>query len=334
MLACVITNLSGFAFGALYVVLRPSKVSAASQRGFLKLEKGCIRKIRMWPANSDDPYEDQMKQPITSAIGPSNRDTYAQRLQEGSYRRMNVEVETGTPLNENVSFWAPGTLRIANPSPDTAVPRSRAKEPFRKSTATPREPYKTNSFNKTASYVTPSMQFSTTIREKTLEAAPPDMLLPPPRIRFSGASGYQRDSSAESSAMVQIGLRFSNANDVPRTDSTYSNLPPPPLSFPSSRPSSLARSSWLPSMNSNNQSSYGSGPIRDGVSDKPLPPNPFAKMVKDVEDQLDSMVYDSQKPVTQKVRVTSPTGVGYQFPSFPQPSNSNTAIKGSREPWV
>lgn len=137
---------------------------------------------------------------------------------------------------------------------------------------------------------------------KNPEAGLGESLLPPPRIRGSRSFSHRRDSSLESSATVQIGLRLSNVNDMPPRVSNY-----------------VRQSNYV----------YELGCLKEAKLVDLKRPSPMASNVTadDEEDEIRSRLQDTEaapagdeavtlapavySPNKPKVKVTSPKGVGF-----------------------
>ncbi|KAI0157672.1 hypothetical protein GGR57DRAFT_52183 [Xylariaceae sp. FL1272] len=162
-----------------------------------------------------------------------------------------------------------------------------------------------------------------------------DTLKPPPPISLS-ASRHRRDSSMVSSATVQIGLRFSNVDDIPPISNTYVpaaerthalGCPNVAKAAPVDRPTPL-----MITMPRERVASSSSQPHTSGISpiatSKKLPPLPHSFQAEAEQAiMLNPTIYRPDSPIRNKV--PSPKGVGFNVPK-----RSNTESAQPPEPSV
>ncbi|KAJ6438586.1 Mediator of RNA polymerase II transcription subunit 19 [Purpureocillium lavendulum] len=239
MAASVAANLSGLTSGGLYIALRSTRLGRFGPRGYLEFDMqrpltGAKRPSTLGSAT----YTKQIELPVSPVrLGQFKKaNTAGDRVDDANVEEKRTESRPSTPTQQTASNL-PGTSR----SPEASAPVSSPVREPEAVIARPRRPSAYSIFpskkqeqpDLKSIYVLPAAAYDPATRTTAAanpEAVAPtttpgqdatstdDTLLPPPTIR---TSRHLRDFSAGSSAMVQIGLRVSNINDIPPVTSYY-----------------------------------------------------------------------------------------------------------------
>ncbi|OAA66106.1 hypothetical protein ISF_03944 [Cordyceps fumosorosea ARSEF 2679] len=226
MAAMVATNLTGLTNGGLYVFLRACQSSNIGRRGYLEMldrekRRQLSRKQLIRKSPMTETYANQIEQPVSPpprvyrAFSPGDEDAES-LIAESQIGLAKTSSETASQRN------------YANGSPrKVAHVRKASYSVFPQQQSAPALNPKPLSILPAATYTPPTLLQrgpSAEVNDEDIQAMEIDImrrdissLLPPPRL-VPGAfvPGHQRDSSMASSATVQIGLRLSNVNDMPR----------------------------------------------------------------------------------------------------------------------
>jgi hypothetical protein len=334
MISTVVANVSGLMTGGLHLFFRSNIISTIGPRDKLaEYERQQLKyKIRKPDPNGHE-FSGHVLQPISSPQTLRRIDSEESLIRYGKEE----EVSIGSPPNRAIS-----TLEeAANPLRSNAVflPSSNVRAPERAQLPSAssggmhnRKPSSSYSLfpnknvgNTTSVALLPSTTYSPISGSNPFDDFN-EPLQPPPSIKPNGR--HRRDSSMMSSATVQIGLRFSNVDDMPPMASTMvsnaervHNLDCPKAI----RPSPLAAFAPVEDDASSTEPSSPvtrSGSRRDPVKDarmKTLPPVPRAITLVDRQSRreeemltLSPAVYRPESPT--RSRVPSPKGVGFNVP--------------------
>jgi hypothetical protein len=342
LVASVVANVSGLMTGGLHLFLRSNTLSTIGPKD--KWEESDRQKlkrdIRVWgpgSGGSSSNYSSRTVQPV-SAPRPLQRTNSEETLIHEKEEEAMIESPTSLTYEKTNPLRSNAVYAMATPP--------RAPEPARITTSqTPRAHAQTSSYSLFPDKSSAASTKSVTLLPATtyspggstiasLAKAPDafDALKPPPS--FQGR--HRRDSSMVSSATVQIGLRFSNVEDMPPLNSRYFqdthkvyNLDCPNARNESG--SSSMRPSPLNTLHANkaqddeeydyDESIYSRDPEKDAKM-KTLPPVPNSAAAKDVDLaplMLSPTVYKPESP-TSRTKLPSPKGVGF---NAPQRSNTN-----------
>ncbi|EGY17781.1 uncharacterized protein VDAG_01463 [Verticillium dahliae VdLs.17] len=304
MIASVVANLSGLLTGGLHLFLRANCLATIGAREQCEKDRKKLKEgIRVWPGDYD----------YNSNAGSPSRSRAPERLDSsvayGKMEEERIESPTGTPTYDSRNAPRLPALRpptvpsgptIVEPTPPASTLQV-IKDQIRKSTYSlfPRDSSGARSFT-----LLPATTYSpnaTTPRGEKFIDNDDDMqsLVPPPLVHAGGVR-HRRDSSMHSHATVQIGLRFSNAEDAPALNSRYFRdseevhvlgCPLEREKDGSKRPSPL---------NAAVTNSYDGESTLIGSS-----------AARDSGPTLNSAVYT---PFSPKSRITSPKGVGFDTP--------------------
>ncbi|ORY71219.1 uncharacterized protein BCR38DRAFT_479737 [Pseudomassariella vexata] len=330
MIATVVANVSGLMTGGLHLFLRSNTISTIGPRDKLaEYERQKLKyNIRMQSPNDLDEPAHMMQTVNNRSLRRKDSEETLVRYEKEEeaaiespsstyYNIPRFESKSPNPLRSNAV-----TSPIAIPrNPDRAQLSSASSHTRKASASYSLFPSKDNASTNSVAFL-PSTTYSpnSNMNEFTFNL---DDIKPPPSIKVNGR--HKRDSSMSSTATVQIGLRLSNVQDMPRTTSTIinnddrvHNLGCPNLA--PIRPNPLfklgvADQPTSPSENisHSNCCSCTEEPSRD-VRMKTLPPVPHA--IKTVQSQastgeetLSPAVYSPHSP--QKAKLPSPKGVGF-----------------------
>ncbi|KAI1500552.1 hypothetical protein F5X99DRAFT_419116 [Biscogniauxia marginata] len=366
MISTVVANVTGLMTGGLHLFLRSNTIStigpkyklAEDERQKLKYQ------IRMRGPSEMD-FNGHMMQPVSGpqalqksesqeSLVNRGRDDDAERGNNPGYEVSPQLIQSSTnPLASNAVFVPMDVLRAPEPA---QVPSS-----FSPSNIHGRRPsvsYKLfpNKDQSNANSVTlPSTTYSPNTNTNQNAWPLPDLsqtLMPPPTFQFSG-SRHRRDSSLASSATVQIGLRLSNVQDMPRmtnrdameSDNVYA------LDCPDKHEPTAA---YRPSPLVNTDSAESVAPMSRPQSPTDVPdsgarqnvPAPASSQANNNEVLLNPTVYDPNSPT--KAKVPSPKGVGFSLPRRvnttpvqntaavpPPPRNrGNSTTEGGKADWI
>ncbi|KAI1487594.1 hypothetical protein F5X96DRAFT_140545 [Biscogniauxia mediterranea] len=331
MIATVVANVSGLMTGCLHLFLRshPSTTIGASYK-LAEYERQKLKyQIRVRGPSEMD-FNGHMLQPVSGPQYP--RKTESQEslvdLEKNDIQRGNDSGYEGSPqdspnapnpLGSNAVF---GTIDVPRAPEPAQVPASSLSNIHGRRPSVSYRLFPNKDQNNTN---TPALLPSTTYSPNTnmsQNAWPlPDLtelLVPPPSIR-AGGRGHRRDSSLASSATVQIGLRLSNVNDMPRmTNKDAIELEdvytldccdrleaPAPL-----RPSPLANADNVEDMTPISRPQSPAG--LPGLGIRRDPATAASSQADTSEIILNPTVYDPNSPT--RAKVPSPRGVGFSMP--------------------
>lgn len=334
MIATVVANVSGLMTGGLHLFFRSNIISTIGPRDkFAEYERQQLKyKIRK-PDPNDYEYSGHVLQPISTPQTLRRMDSEESLMRYGKEEEASVEsppgrtaamlVEATNPLRSNAVFLPAASVR----APERAqlpLASSGAMHSRKPSSSYSLFPNK-NLGNTSSVALLPSTTYS------PIEGSNPfddfnEPLQPPPSIKPNGR--HRRDSSMMSSATVQIGLRFSNVDDMPPMASTMisnaervHNLDCPKEIRPSPLAAFTVADDASPTAEPSSPVTR-TGSRRDPVKDarmKTLPPVPRAISFADRQSRLEEepltlspAVYRPDSPT--RTRVPSPKGVGFNVP--------------------
>ncbi|KAM0670570.1 hypothetical protein ACQRIT_006870 [Beauveria bassiana] len=225
MAAMVATNLTALTNGGLYVFLRTCHRSNIGRKGYFEMDREKqqkqTRRRQVRKSLMAETYTNQMEQPVS--LPPR---VYQSDSPSGANRHSMV-AESQIGLAQTSS--ATGSVNSAG-SPNRSHARKASYSVFPQQQPPPPPQQQTPALNAkplsilpAATYTPPTLARgeSAEVNDEDLEAMEIDIIrrdissLLPPMPGF--VPSHQRDSSMGSSATVQIGLRLSNVNDMPRT---------------------------------------------------------------------------------------------------------------------
>ncbi|KAM3517248.1 hypothetical protein NHJ13051_009154 [Beauveria bassiana] len=225
MAAMVATNLTALTNGGLYVFLRTCHRSNIGRKGYFEMDREKqqqqTRRRQVRKSLMAETYTNQMEQPVS--LPPR---VYQSDSPSGANRQSMV-AESQIGLAQTSS--ATGSVNSAG-SPNRSHARKASYSVFPQQQPPPQQQQQTPALNAkplsilpAATYTPPTLARgeSAEVNDEDLESMEIDIIrrdissLLPPMPGF--VPSHQRDSSMGSSATVQIGLRLSNVNDVPRT---------------------------------------------------------------------------------------------------------------------
>ncbi|KAM0335820.1 hypothetical protein ACHAQA_000870 [Verticillium albo-atrum] len=302
MIASVVANLSGLLTGGLHLFLRANCLATIGAREKCEKDRRKLKEgIRVWPDNYD----------YGSNAGSPSRSRAPERLDSnaiyGKTEEERIESPAGTPTYDNLnpprlpalqSPITPGP-RLLEPTPPASTLQV-IKDQIRKSTYSlfPRDSSGARSFT-----LLPATTYSpnaTTPRGEKFIDDDMESLVPPPLVHAGGVR-HRRDSSMHSHATVQIGLRFSNAEDAPPLNSRFfrDSEEIHVLGCPLEREKDASkRPTPLNALGSDSDDEGEATLIGSSVARSSGP-------------TLNSAVYT---PYSPKTRITSPKGVGFDTP--------------------
>lgn len=228
MAAMVATNLTALTNGGLYVFLRTCQSSNIGRKGYFEVDREKQKrqktKKRQVPKSPmTETYANQIEQPVS----PPPRVYRPYSPADTNPESMIAESQIG--LAKTMSGTA---SQIFAGSPRRVHTRKASYSVFpqqQQSQQTPALNPMPLSVLPAATYTPPTLVrgISAEVNDEDIEAMEIDImrrdissLLPPPAMPGFVPS-HQRDSSMGSSATVQIGLRLSNVNDMPRAGPSY-----------------------------------------------------------------------------------------------------------------
>ncbi|KAF7552573.1 hypothetical protein G7046_g7372 [Stylonectria norvegica] len=207
MVAGVVANLSGFTNGGLYLYLRSSKAKIIGPReGLAPKTREIAKGVRVWAPSRSDSIEglvEKTKDEEHRIDSPKWTPTYKHYPKPfGSNDGRSSEEPPRTPKPAQISgsstpknYSTKPSYSIFPSTDDISHPKAALHLP------------------------TPTYIPSSSTRLPYLDLV--DDILPPPLIPSLSGAHHRRDSSIVSSATVQIGLRFSNINDMGPLSATY-----------------------------------------------------------------------------------------------------------------
>ncbi|KAK0638668.1 hypothetical protein B0T16DRAFT_431796 [Cercophora newfieldiana] len=367
MVASVVANVSGLMTGGLYLFLKSNTLSTIGPRDKVgEYEKRRLKyKIRR---AEDDDFDGHM---LDHVRGPKG------------LRRMNSDASLISNEKEE-EIWdepVPNPLRSHSVYPMNGMPRAPEPAKFSMSSAFGHMRKKSYSLfpgsDRTKSYAPSAKSFA--LSTKSSVALLPATtyspnsnianLKPPPSMKALTSGRHRRDSSLVSTATVQIGLRFSNVNDMPPVvvkntevaDTKVYHLDCPKLraqgegSPRSGRPTALVSPIRDSTAEKDDDTLVEDAAPRRSPRMKTLPPVPAggapiqietddeSDYESDYEDEkgeitLRPKVYDPRSPT--KTRLASPKGVGFTMltnSATSKPSGSTTPppkAAGAKSDWI
>lgn len=343
MVASVVANISGLMTGGLHLFLRSTTLATIGPRGSWKNEEeereNFKRGIRRWRPEDGDGDDDDgsvgaYKSPSQTGIQRMNTvDSYRSYDKEGyePEEKGYWRDEEVNPLRSHAVFPANTATPLRSPEPPRQVPNHASKNSYSLF------PGSTNTISKAK----PTSRLQEAVFDPEAKETMPasSMLKPPAPIH---GFRHRRDSSLASHTTVQIGLRLSNAEDMPPVDPKYladtnkvHNLECPHVMAKMAngvipkRPSPLMNVTMRSTDGSDDGTSTLNSEDASTVHDGTAPTTAH----EDAEDckicTLAPAVY--QPPETTKAapktKLTSPKGVGFSIP----PSRANSG-KGREAP--
>lgn len=348
MISTVVANISGLLTGGLHLFLRSNTIATIAPRDKqAEYERQKLKYKIGGPTPSEENFSNQINRPIDGPRilkrSPSEESFV---LQDKALEEAAIESPPQTAYGPYFNQPNPLRSHAVHPEPDPRAPEAaqlpsaqapagHARKPSASYSLFPNKPTANTNTESVALLLptTYSPNEPTNAGANTNPFSPAvegfdddDLLKPPPTI--GGFGRRRRDSSMVSMATVQIGLRFSNVNDMPSMDKTESDrvntlecpVPtrPSPLSKFAVRPEELSPA--RPSVFDNSPATLGGAAVE-------LPQVPCNASLKDevVEEAasadlftLKPAVYSPNSPT--KVKVPSPRGVGF---NVPKRSNTN-----------
>lgn len=384
MISTVVSNISGLVTGGLHLFLRSNTISTIGPRDKqAEYERQKLKHKIRGPSPSDNYFSSQIEKPIG---GPRTLKQAESQEHLVPATRDAEEAAIESQPGEYFNFGQPNPLRShAVFTPPTSEPR--APEPAQlpatqeagghghkrstsyslfpgnnNATTSATTPTTSNNANTTSVGLLPTTTYNPeiNIHRATPDADAEDLyediyetLKPPPKMGFAR---HRRDSSMISTATVQIGLRFSNVNDMPPmansvvTDAERERVHNLEYPHPAVKSSPLA-----------NPPSGSAEPTRPNeVSDDPFVDSARYQTPEPPKENEPSLggftlsptVYSPNSPT--KSRTPSPKGVGFNVPMKrsntspmhsepssppPQPRNRGNSdaaaeTKDARSDWI
>lgn len=341
MMASVVLNLHGLLTGLLQLFLRTNTTTTSFKpKGTPGFDNG-PREIRFWGRNELG-FVGHMMEPVSGPRSPWTIGSNSRASLVGSEKgrtslysmRSPPFFKSKMPMDSfaGKGFEQQGKLAIL-PEPVTSPSRGHTRKqsyslfPAEAGLISPQS----NQVSSPANWNNPACLVNDTTvglfdSSKSRQAAQStytdnDFLAPPPSIHFNGGSGHhRRESSMESSATVQIGLRLSNVLMEPE--------PPMPVSFKnqSLSPMLQVRTQNLHNTESSplQRNAVGS-PISRDARMKTLPPVPRVSTMSNVESttQLSPKVYSPQNS----------NKAGASLPPRP-PQTKQERPRASKADWI
>lgn len=371
MVAAVVANVSGLMTGGLYLFLKSNTLSTIGPRDKAGEYERRKAKYKIRRAEDDD-FDSHMLDHVRGQMGLRRMDS------DASYMSTEKEAEAWEdrrrPASSVYEEPVPNPLRSHSVYPLSGMPRAPEPAKFSMSSAfghMRKKSYslfpgsdrsiRTKSYAPSAKSYAPSTNSSVTLLPATTYAplggqSSVANLKPPPSMKALTSGRHRRDSSLVSTATVQIGLRFSNVDDMPAVvkdnnvdDTKVHHLNCPKLraqaqgeGSPGGRPTALI-SPIRASSPAQDDTIEDAAPKRNPKM-KTLPPVPKqgdvpAAAESDGESDYESVyeeekgeitlrpkVYNPQSPT--KARLPSPKGVGFTMVSPVAASKPS----GSRSP--
>lgn len=355
MISTVVANISGLLTGGLHLFLRSNTIATIAPRDKqAEYERQKLKYKIGGPTPSEENFSNQINRPIDGPRvlkrSPSEESFV---LQDQGLEEAAIESPPQTAYGSH--FIQPNPLRshAVHPEPDPRAPEpaqlpsvqapaGHARKPSASYSLFPNKPTANTNTESVAlllpttyspnntSHTGADMAANTSPFSPAAEDFDDDLLKPP---TIGGFGRHRRDSSTVSMATVQIGLRFSNVNDMPPMDKTNDSdrvntlecpapTRPSPLSKFAVRPEELSPA--RPSVFDNSQATLGgtaaellqvprNASLKEEVADEPAPADLFT---------LKPAVYSPKSPT--KVKVPSPRGVGF---NVPKRSNTNPSSR-------
>ncbi|KAK0614103.1 hypothetical protein B0T14DRAFT_436593 [Immersiella caudata] len=364
MVASVVANVSGLMTGGLYLFLKSNTISTIGPRDKVGEYESRKLKYKIRRAEDDD-FDGHMLDHVRGQKGLRRMDSDASLI--SNEKDTEYWAERGRPASSVYNEPVPNPLRSHSVYPMNGMPRAPEPAKFSMSSAFGHMRKKSYSLfpgsDRTKSYA-PSTKSSVTLLPATTYSPTPSAnessianLKPPPSMRALTNGRHRRDSSLVSTATVQIGLRFSNVDDMPQPlvktndvpDTKVYHLDCPKLrekgegSPRSGRPTALDSPIRSPSKETSEDDRVTDEAPKRNPRMKTLPPVPApGETPVQVESESDSdyeseyeqdkgeitlkpKIYNPQSPT--KTRLPSPKGVGFTMVTnkpAAKPSGSTT----------
>lgn len=365
MISTVVANISGLLTGGLHLFLRSNTIATIAPRDKqAEYERQKLKYKIGGPTPSEENFSNQINRPID---GPRilKRSPSEESFVLQDQAQEEAAIESPPQTAYGFHFDQPNPLRShavhAEPEPrapepaqlpSVQAPTGHARKPSASYSLFPNNPPAHTNTDSIALLLpttyTPNDTANTGANANPFSPASPnpfspaaedfdDDLLKPPTI--GGFGRHRRDSSTISMATVQIGLRFSNVNDMPPMDRSNDSDRVNTLECPApTRPSPLSKFAVRPEeLSPARPSVFDNSPATLGGTAAALPQVPRnASLKEQVADEaapadlftLKPAVYSPYSPT--KVKVPSPRGVGF---NVPKRSNTNpTHQSPSRSP--
>ncbi|CAJ2507898.1 Uu.00g090840.m01.CDS01 [Anthostomella pinea] len=374
MIATVVANVTGLMTGGLHLFLRSNTISTIGPKNKLaEYERQKLKyQIRKQSPNDTD-FNSHMLQPVPGpqplrktesleSLAGHEKDGGAELLGSQSPR----SPDAPNPLRSNAVFSPKNLPGLPEPA---QIPTSVFNAHSRKPSASYRLFPSKNQGNTASIGLLPSTTYtlgllpSTTYSPNSNTNLAPagfnfnstnDTLRPPPLVRAPGGH-HRRDSSMASSATVQIGLRFSNVEDMPpmasqnviEAENTHTlDCPNRPEPGASHRPSPLAHVTSTESIASASRAqSPASSTSSRYTTENTAPASPGDSHQHTKDCTLNPTVYNPNSPT--RPRVPSPKGVGFNVPQrsnatpvpgeateAPSRNQGNSTAAGARSDWI
>lgn len=224
MISTVVSNISGLVTGGLHLFLRSNTISTIGPRDKqAEYERQKLKHKIRGPSPSDNYFSSQIEKPVGGPrtlkqaesqenLVPADRDVEQAAVESQKADYFNYTQPN--PLRSHAVYTPPPNEPRA-PEP-AQLPAAQESQGHKRSTSYSLFP---NNPNTTSVALLPTTTYTPDIN---IHRATPDAeelyediyetLKPPPKMGFAR---HRRDSSMVSTATVQIGLRFSNVNDMP-----------------------------------------------------------------------------------------------------------------------
>lgn len=338
MMASVVANLSGLITGGLHLFLRSSCLSSFGPRDNCEAHRDKLKAdIRI--QKSDDGsdyygYDGDNPTELRWSADSSNLDSA--RYGKGDEEEKRVQSPSGMP-----TYKTPDPLRSHAPyaeTPQLMVPEPTQPSAFQALKAHIRKssyslfPRENKSFT-----LLPATTYSPNANSSDgkLQQDGDGQLLAPPPLVHDGGLRHRRDSSMGSHATVQIGLRFSNAEDAPpisyRDSGEVHNLgcPNERELGATKRPSPLAKAQTVDdgddTLVGSSSQRESTKPVAFGAATHSSPGRDLDEPEDEPHLTLTAAVYNPSAAKTPRV-VTSPGGAGFNrqksLPPPPSPSEA------------
>ncbi|KAK6849849.1 hypothetical protein PG995_013682 [Apiospora arundinis] len=327
MISTVVSNISGLVTGGLHLFLRSNTISTIGPRDKqAEYERQKLKHKIRGPSPSDNYFSSQIEKPVGGPrtlkqaesqenLVPADRDVEEAAIEPQPPSYFNFTQPN--PLRSHAVYTPPPNEPRA-PEP-AQLPASQEAGGHGHKRSTSYSLFPNNNPNTTSIALLPTTTYSPDIN---VHRATPDAdelyediyetLKPPPKMGFGR---HRRDSSMVSTATVQIGLRFSNVNDMPPMANSavteaerVHNLefPPPNPVKPSPLSQPMSGGEESPRTNAFN---FSDDPFVDSSRRTPEPPKEEPTLGGFT---LSPTVYSPNSPT--KSRTPSPKGVGFNVP--------------------
>ncbi|KAM3500044.1 hypothetical protein MY11210_009553 [Beauveria gryllotalpidicola] len=225
MAAIVATNLTALTNGGLYVFLRTCHRSNIGRKGYFEMDREKQQKqTRKWQVRKSpmaETYTNQMEQPVSLPPRVYQSDSSSDANRQSMVAESQIGLaQTSSATGSVNSTGSPHRAHARKASYSVFPPQQPPPPPQQQQT--PALNARPLSVLPAATYTPPTLARgeSAEVNDEDLDAMETDIIrrdissLLPPMPGF--LPSHQRDSSMGSSATVQIGLRLSNVNDMPR----------------------------------------------------------------------------------------------------------------------